>query len=345
MNRPAPRPGVRRTLRALIAPRRLVPMALVAGSLLAAQGAYSSEPFAVPLAATMCLAFLCIAPVSYRILFDEPSPWPRATVLLALYGAIGIGVVSALGLVLPRWLAMGPTLLTTPSNLVVCVALFCAGGWGLGRDIGLEDRLRREAERADRMARRAEDAQLLALRSHLDPHFLFNTLNAIAEWCVVDGAVAERAVLQLSRMLRTILVGVRQERWSLAEELQLCDTLCELHRLRDPGLSVRRSEDGAGEVSLPPLLLLPLVENAIKHGPSAGHRGEILVEVHGLDDRVCISVSNPGAYRGPRPGSEGLPTLERRLELAYDQARFRIAGVGARTVAELTLPRQPRSAG
>jgi LytS/YehU family sensor histidine kinase len=264
-------------------------------------------------------------------------------VLLAHYAAIGVAVVSALGLVLPRWLTMGPTLLTTPRHLVVCVALFCAGGWGLGRDIALEDRLRREAARADRMARRAEDAQLLALRSHLDPHFLFNTLNAIAEWCVVDGAVAERAVLQLSRMLRTILVGVRQERWSLAQELQLCDTLCELHRLRDPALSMRRCEQDVGELSLPPLLLLPLIENAIKHGPSAGHRGEILFRVQGDGDRVRISISNPGAYRGPRPGSEGLPTLARRLELAYASARFRISGSGARTIAELDLPRQARS--
>jgi two-component system, LytTR family, sensor histidine kinase AlgZ len=318
-------------------------MMVVGLSLVVAQGAYSDEPLAVPLAIAMCLAFLGIAPVSYRILFDEPASWPRAAALTAIYGSIGVGVVSALGLVAPRWLGMGRTLMTTPSNLVVCVALFVVGGWGLGRDIGLEDRLRHEAGRADRMARRAEDAQLLALRSHLDPHFLFNTLNAIAEWCVVDGAVAERAVLQLSRMLRTILVGVRRDAWPLEEELALCDTLCELHRLRDPALSVRRTANAdAGQVQLPPLLLLPLVENAIKHGPASGHRGEIHFDIRRVEDRVCISVSNPGPYGGPRPGSEGIPTLVRRLGLAYtDRALLRIAGVGARTIAELDLPLRP----
>jgi hypothetical protein len=337
------RPGVRKTLRALCTPRRLVPIALVAVSLLIAQAAYSDEPLALPLALSMCLAFLAVAPVSYRVLFEDEARWPRRLVLAALYGSIGVGVVSGLGLMLPRWLGMNRTLLTTPSNLVVCVALFLVGGWGLGRDIGLEDRLRREADRADRMARRVEDAQLLALRSHLDPHFLFNTLNAIAEWCVLDGAVAERAVLELSRMLRTILVGVRREAWSLAEELALCDTLCALHRLRDPALEVRRvADDALPSIELPPLLLLPLVENAIKHGPSAGHRGEICLEVRRVEDRVSISLSNPGPYRGPRAGSDGIPTLERRLALAYpERASFRIAGAGARTIAELDLPLHP----
>jgi two-component system, LytTR family, sensor histidine kinase AlgZ len=340
------RPGVRTTLRALFAPRRLVPMTLVAVSLVAAQGAYSAEPGAVPLAIAMCLAFLGIAPLSYRLLFDEPVTWPRAAVLAAIYSSIGVGVVSALGLVAPRWLGMGRTLLTTPSNLVVCVALFVVGGWGVGRDIGLEDRLRHEAARADRMARRAEEAQLLALRSHLDPHFLFNTLNAIAEWCVVDCAAAEQAVLQLSRMLRTILVGVRRDSWPLEEELALCDTLCELHRLRDPALCVRRTAGvEAGQVQLPPLLLLTLVENAIKHGPASGHRGEISFDIRRFEDRVCISVSNPGPYAGPRPGSQGLPTLERRLGVAYrERASLRIAGVGARTIAELDLPLSPDGA-
>ena len=337
-------PGVRATLRALVAPRRLVPMLLVAASLILAQAAYEGDRLGVPLAALFCVVFFSVAPVSWRLLFFEAMPLPRAAVLTAIYSAIGVGVVSVLGLMLPRWLQMGPTLLTRPSNLVVCVALFLVGGWGLGRDLSFEDRLRTEAARADLMTRRAQDAQLLALRTHLDPHFLFNTLNAIAEWCVVDGAVAERAVLQLSSMLRAILAGVRAPTWPLAEELALLDTLCELHRLRDPAaFFVERDTDEAlREVRVPPMLLVPLVENAIKHGPSAGHRGEISLRVRRVDDRVHIAVQNPGPYKGPRAGSDGLPTLERRLSLAYlDRASFRIAASGASTLAELDLPLQP----
>ena len=89
--------------------------------------------------------------------------------------------------------------------MLVCLALFLVGGWGLARDIWFERRLARAEAQVVGLAREAERAQLMALRTHLDPHFLFNTLNAIAEWCRQDGETAERAVLQLSAMLRTVL--------------------------------------------------------------------------------------------------------------------------------------------
>src|SRR4029077_13534367 len=131
---------------------------------------------------------------------------------------------------------MGQTLLTAPTSVVVFLALFLVGGWGLGRDMWLENELARAGARATLLAREAEGAQLLALRSHLDPHFLFNTLNAIAEWCREDGETAERAVLQLSAMLRTVLEGVKIPTWPLARELELARTLFALHLLRDPEL-------------------------------------------------------------------------------------------------------------
>ena len=75
-------------------------------------------------------------------------------------------------------------------SLLVEVALFWVGGWGLARDIDFEENLRKERARARELLREKEHAELMALKSHLDPHFLFNTLNAIAEWCRADGRVA-----------------------------------------------------------------------------------------------------------------------------------------------------------
>ena len=169
----------------------------------------------------------------------------------------------------------------TPSSVVICLALFLVGGWGLARDIWLESSLVRSEARAAALAREAERAQLLALRSHLDPHFLFNTLNAIAEWCRDDGEIAERAVLQLSAMLRAVLEGVHAPTWSLREELALVDTLFALHGLRDPQRVrlVRRVPDPLPDVAVPPMVLLPLAENAVKHGVGAGHTGEVVLEV------------------------------------------------------------------
>src|SRR4051812_15939222 len=252
-----PEPSIiRATLRALLRTRRLVAILLVSTALVAAQGRLSRDPLAVPLGILMCLLFVVVAPVSWRVLFPGRLDLRHGGVRLLLYGAIGAGVVLSVGVVVPRALGIGRTLLTAPSSVVVCLALFVVGGWGLARDIWLESRLVRSEARAAALAREAERAQLLALRSHLDPHFLFNTLNAIAEWCRDDGEIAERAVLQLSAMLRAVLEGVHAPRWSLREELALVGTLFELHGLRDPQRLrlVRRLAEPLPDATVPPML-------------------------------------------------------------------------------------------
>jgi hypothetical protein len=334
---------IRSTLRALLNPRRLVPVLLVSAALVAAQHNYSRDPLAVPLAILMCLTFVVVAPVSWRVLFPDRIDFRHGGIRLILYGAIGAGVVFSLGLVAPRVFGMDRTFLTAPPSLVVSLALFLVGGAGLGRDIWLESSLAEAEARAVAHARDAERAQLLALRAHLDPHFLFNTLNAIAEWCREDGETAERAVMQLSAMLRTVLAGVRAQSWPLADEIALVDTLLSLHRLRDPN-RVRvdwRLPDPLPRVELPPMLLLPLAENAVKHGPAAGHDGVITVAVEPSADgqQLHISLRNPGRYGGPRSGGTGIDMVERRLALAYEgRAAFDIAAAGDATIANVTVP-------
>jgi two-component system, LytTR family, sensor histidine kinase AlgZ len=339
-----PRSIVRRTWRALLEPKRLAPVLLVSAALVTAQGSFGGDRLAVPLGVAMCLAFVLVAPVSWRVLFPFGPQLGQLAVRLALYAAVGSGVVLVLGAVVPAVLNMGPTLATLRGSLIVCLALFLAGGWGLARDIDFDDRLRAVESRAAELARDAERAQLLALRAHLDPHFLFNTLNAIAEWCRQDGVIAERAVLQLSAMLRAILAGVRAAGWPLDSELDLLRTLFELYRLRDAELY--RLEVHAPTplppVAVPPLLLLPLAENAIKHGPAAGHRGPVSLTI-AVDEAaglLLVTLENPGPWNGRRAGGEGLRMVTRRIALAYrgGEASLTIGGAGARTVAELSLP-------
>ena len=333
---------VRATLRALMEPKRLLPIVLVSASLVFAQGRFSRDPLAIPLGIMLCLLFVAVAPVSYRFLFPEGLDLSHGGVRLVLYGAVGSGVVLTSGYILPKFLHMAPTFLTQPVNLAVCGALYLVGGWGLGRDIGFEESLNWERARAARLELEAEQAQLLALRSHLDPHFLFNTLNAIAEWCRTDGAVAEAAVLRLSAMLRSVLAGVRSATWPMEKELELLRTLFELHLLRDPELFQLTFEvaPGLADVPVPPLMLLPLAENAVKHGPAAGHRGQIRLELSARDNELVFLVENPGASKGPREGSSGLPTVERRLALAYGgKARLSLESTEGRTRVTVTLPR------
>src|SRR5687768_7167608 len=288
------------TLSALVAPRRLIPISIVAVPLVVAQYRYTPDARAIVIALAMIIAFVMIAPVSWRALMPVAEPPPSLAPLRILaYAGTGLATIGFVGWVIPQAVGIGETFLTDRETLLVELALFVVGGWGLGRDIDLEAHLGRERARATELAKEAERAQLLALRSHLDPHFLFNTLNAIAEWCREDGEVAERATLQLSSMLRVVLAGVRAPAWPLAKELALVDDFFALHRIRDPERFALEREvpDPVPDVAVPPMLLLPLAENAVKHGPGAGNSGPIrlVVQVDGEDLRVRIE--NPGGYR------------------------------------------------
>ncbi|MBK7402726.1 MAG: histidine kinase [Myxococcales bacterium] len=332
---------VRPTLRALLAPRRSVPVALMSITLIFAQRAYSREPRAAFVGVALCLAFVLVAPLAFRVLFPEGLELRHGAVRLLIYLGLSVFVVHVIGIDLPALFGVGPTFLTARSSVPIDVALFMVGGWGLGRDIGLEASLALERSRAAALRREAEHAQLLALRAQLDPHFLFNTLNAIAEWCRTDGETAERAVLELAALLRAVLTGVKQPAWTLREELAVVRTVFELHLRRDPELFTTRFalDAAADEVLVPPLMLLPLAENAVKHGPARGHRGELSVATELSDGRVRITLGNPGPNGGPRAGSHGLPTLERRLLLAYDgAAKLELCADGPRTLATVELP-------
>jgi hypothetical protein len=332
------------TIEALVAPRRLIPITVVVLPLLFLQVNYSDDPFALPLAMLMCGAFLLVAPTLWRHYFPLRRKIEGSTSLrIVLYAFSGILLIVGIGRGIPAIIGMGRTFLTTRPSLLSAVALYWVGGWGLARDIDLEANLKESQARAEALAREAEHAQLLALRSHLDPHFLFNTLNAIAEWCRQDGAVAERAILRLSSMLRTVMSGITITSWPLSREIELIDSLFDLYLIRDPQLFVYTRDIPAEvpEFEVPPMVLLPIAENAMKHGPSAGHRGSVVLRIREEGAGLTVEVSNPGAYKGPRDGGSGLPIIEKRLALAYgERAKFEIRGDGERTIVTVRLPKE-----
>jgi two-component system sensor histidine kinase AlgZ len=336
---------LRSTLRALLVPRWLVPIVLLCAVLVIAQDSLSRDPGAGPIGALMCLVFVLVAPVSWRALFpptlDAPPTFAAPFGRLLVYGLTGAGTVLLVGWALPQRLGVGPTFMTSDASLAVSVVLFWVGGYGLGRHIDLESSLAHARVSVRHLAAEAERAQLLALRSHLDPHFLFNTLNAIAEWCREDGEVAEQATLRLSDMLRTVLAATREPAWPLPRELELARTLLDLHRIRDPErftLEVEVQSD-LPAVQVPPMILLPLVENAAKHGPNAGHRGPLALRVHARDGRLVLEVENAGRFDGERDGGEGLQQVRRRLVHAYGgQAALEVRAQGERTLARIEIP-------
>lgn len=330
---------------ALLQPRRGIPILMLVAPLIYAQWTFGAGGW-IPAAvgAFMCATFVMVGPLAWRALFPlgrSVSLWPLRLLLFAFIGAV---CVYGTGEVIPTILVMGPSMLTAPTEShFVTTAMFWVGGWGLGRDIDLELTLEDERDRAEDLAREAERAQLMALRSHLDPHFLFNTLNAIAEWCREDGEVAERAVLDLSQVLRTVLSGVRISTWTLDKEIDLLQLVFSLHLLRDPSLFELEIDvdDDARAAVIPTMVLLPLAENAMKHGPAAGHRGVVRVSASLDGNTLVASIENPGAWTGRRDGGEGIAMVESRIALATDDEGTIAIGPAAdkgRTCATVRLP-------
>jgi signal transduction histidine kinase len=337
------------TLAETLRARRASPLALVGGALLSAEWIASGSWLAVAVDLALLVRVVLFAPWLWRWLCASSEHDPsddRASrgVGRGALGWLGFVLVAALlvGVVLavPPLVSGGWTYVGDPNAFGLLVALFVVGGWGLGRDIELERGVLAERARAERLAALAEHAQLLALRAQLDPHFLFNTLNAIAEWCRQDAAVAERATLQLASLLRRLFDALQRPTWRLSDELALIEELTALYATRDAEryrFAIEVQVDAP--IELPPLLVLPLVENAIKHGPAAGHDGVVTIAVVRDEDVLTVTVENPGAFRGRREGGTGLPTLERRLALAWgERATSRIAAEGERTRATLVVP-------
>lgn len=189
------------------------------------------------------------------------------------------------------------------------------------------EKTRRETE-ASRLASELAQSRLQALRTQLQPHFLFNTLHAIATLLHEDALSAEDMLLRLSDLLRALLEDYEGQEISLREELVLLDLYLGIQRTRfKDRLSTRiYVAPDTLDCAVPSLLLQPIVENAIRHG--IGDRvGSDCIEVEARreDGTLCIDVRNgnstlePGA-KGAAGHGIGLSNTELRLRELYGEA-------------------------
>jgi len=157
-------------------------------------------------------------------------------------------------------------------------------------------------------------ASFLSLKAQLSPHTLFNALNTIAALIPENPRAAEQAVERLSALLRRILAALERDHWSLAEEFQLLRDLLEIQYARFGErltfeLELPESEE---DRTLPPLLLLPLVENSLKHGFGA-KVGPCHVSVRARNG--VIQILDDGLGREEQaPEGVGIRTVRQRVE-------------------------------
>lgn len=201
------------------------------------------------------------------------------------------------------------------------------------RGMESQRRLKDERLRAAHLETQLVQAQLQALRTQLQPHFLFNTLNAISALALADPAQAKLMIARLSDFLRLTLEEHHSPQVPLARELQLLESYLGIQRVRfQDRLSIRFDiAEDMGNAAVPNLILQPLVENALRHGllakPSGG---ELHISAWREGDTLCLRVEDDGLGFGD-DASEG-------IGLGNTRARLRVRFGNA---ASLALTRRP----
>ena len=192
------------------------------------------------------------------------------------------------------------------------------------------------------------DAELRALRAQIDPHFLYNSLNSISALTASDAPGARRMCLLLGEFLRKTLDVSTRQRIPLADELALAGRFLSIEQVRF-GSRLRieqRVDEDASLCLVPPLVLQPLVENAITHGIAHLLDGGLIrLDIARRNGRLAIVIDNPcetgtGSDAAvPRAGGMGLANVRGRLEAMFGrEASMDTRAEGGQFHVELHLP-------
>ena len=278
---------------------------------------------------------------------------PPATLARQLLGATVQASAWWVGLAAP-WTALmsrfGLLEVTRAELFIGYGALFVLGLPLYGMSLGLHYLMQafeasREAERRALESQVAQrEAEVRALRAQLNPHFLFNSLNSINALVGSDPEGARRMCASLGDFLRRTLALSARDSVTVAEELALVDQYLAIERVRfGARLQVdRRLEPVTEGCLVPPLLLQPLVENAVKHGIADRlEGGTVTITTSTRDSRLLLEVENQvDEGGGGRPGTGlGLENVRRRLDaLAGRQARLDTRRENGHFRVTVTLP-------
>ena len=282
-----------------------------------------------------------VAWLARRFPLHGPCRWRNAAMHVAIAVALAFGTTVADRATF-AWLTgfRAYILLSTVALHFTIYFVIVAAAHGL-------EYYRRSREREQLEARLAE-ARLQLLNMQLQPHFLFNTLNTIAELVHDDPESADRMIAGLSDLLRkTLDLGEAQE-VTLDEELRVLDLYLDIQRIRfGDRLQVLLDIPGdARSARVPPLLLQPLVENSIRHGLAARtSAGRIEIRARRTDRRLTIDIVDDGeSIAAEARRGIGLNNVRARLEALYgDSFTLDLAPAPARgTHVRIDIPSSVR---
>ena len=189
-------------------------------------------------------------------------------------------------------------------------------------------RLRLKEQQATELLATAREQELAALKAQVNPHFLFNTLNSISATLKRDPEQAREMIAKLSGMMRYALDGSDRDHVPLRDEIDFTHRYLDLERHRfsdrlEASVAVDADED-ALDTPVPPMVLQPLVENALRHGIAPSEEGgTVTVEVTAENDRLDVRVEDTGVGPGDEDplsvsdDSTGLANTDTRLQHTY----------------------------
>jgi LytS/YehU family sensor histidine kinase len=171
---------------------------------------------------------------------------------------------------------------------------------------------------------RTVQSELNFLKSQINPHFLFNTLNSLYALTLKKSDDAPEIVIKLSEMMRYMLYECNEKQVPLSKEIAYIRNYLDLEKLRHKNLEVRFDVEGmVGDLKVVPLIFIAFIENAFKHGASnAISQGFVHIHMHIDNDEVNMYIENSKPEKQPalqhkRSGGIGLVNVKRRLEILY----------------------------
>jgi LytS/YehU family sensor histidine kinase len=193
--------------------------------------------------------------------------------------------------------------------------------------------------------RRRLEAEIALMKSQINPHFLLNTLNNLYALSLSEPQKTPEALYKLSEMVSYILHECASPKVSLTRDLQFVRSYIELQRLRLPPnakLSVTLPENLPGDISIEPMILIPFIENAFKHGLTTKQPCEICIAIAVDGDRLMLEVENMlvplKQVQVAVPSGIGMANTRQRLDHSYlGKHQLQVEKDGSRHRVELQL--------
>ena len=311
----------------------------------------NAEFFCLP----VCIMFGFVAMSAYYVCRSQPLARRRLPRLFLVY--LVSSLVSGFILVMLCFLwasvgeSLGATWTMTPAQVKFPLPIF---GFGfatyllsiLTHDVFIAMDNVRQSELRERESRTlAREAELQLLRMQINPHFLFNSLNSISALTSIDAAAARAMTIALAQFFRQTLALADKDKIALATEFALCESFLAVEKIRFGAKLQSNMEAGEEEMQalIPPMILQPLLENAIKHGiRTLAEGGMIDARVRQQNGWLHIDVENPMDPDGStqQGTGTGLENICRRCAALYgERARVQWGGnTPGRFAVSLTLP-------